>query len=333
MPIKDLKDSSPPFSFPPDSISSSGAGSSVDPNARNTPVDASPSVEFLPYVDEGEEKRKFWQAVIITVAVFVIVSVLLLGFIVSQRLSSPSTSKIDVKYVDNGPAATNGTLPPRQPTRTPIPTKAFSAQPTLAPLTRIPTSRLQPTSRITYIVQSPTAGTPQTTIPVVSATATPTAGPSTTPSVSVTLLPTMTPSITPTLSGTPTTIPTPTAYLVTSVDTYNYTTVYAGTSATATFQIYNTGGTSLYVSSIKLVPENTSSAFSIVAGGTCVTDVSPLSPPVIINAGSLKCVNVQVAPTYYTVNTSTLQILWNGTYIKNITLSVTVPTPTPSPTP
>ena len=323
------EDTLPPFGSPsetaPPSASASPPPGTVP--SGGSPADPSPPIEFLPYVDEVEEKRKFWQVVFITMAIFFVLSVLIVGFIISQRLSTPADSKISVKYIDTA-LPTSGVLPTRQPTRAPTSLGAIgSAEPTPLSLTRIPTSRPKPTAQITYIVQTTGTTTPGATIPITSATATPTPNGSVTPTVS--LLPTMTPTVTPTITNTPTITPTPTAYLVTSVDTYNYTTVYAGSTATATFQIYNTGGTSLYISNLALVPANTSSAFSIVAGGPCISETST---PVIITGGSLKCVNVMVAPTYSTVNTTTLQILWNGTYIKNIALSVTVPTPTPTPT-
>jgi len=330
MPVNNGEDTMPPFGSPseitpPSATPSPPTGAS---SSGGSPADPSPPIEFLPYVDEVEEKRKFWQVVFITMAIFFVLSVLIVGFVVSQRLSTPADTKISVKYIDTAPP-TSGVLPTRQPTRTPTPSGNIgSFQPTPFSLTRIPTSRPRPTAQITYVVQTTGTTTPGATILIISTTATPTPNTSVTPTVS--LLPTMTPSITLTLTNTPTITPTPTAYLVTSVDTYNYTTVYVGSTATATFQIYNTGGTSLYISNLALVPANTSSAFSIVAGGPCISESST---PVVIAGGSLKCVNVMVAPTYSSVNTTTLQILWNGTYIKNITLSVTVPTPTPTPTP
>lgn len=330
MPTNNPEDTLPPFSSPPDpNVPSVGPSPETPPPSTSSPVDPAPPIEFLPYIDETEEKRKFWQAVMITMAIFFVLTVLVAGFIVSQRLSNPSDSKVNVQYVDSAPDG--GPLPTRQPTRAPTPAKMASVNPVILPLTKIPTSR--PTvPKITYVAQGST--TPGSTIPVSTGSPTVTITGSITPSV--TLLPTTTPTITPTFtvtptpSNTPTTIPTPTAYIVTSVDSYNYGTVFAGSSVTATFQIYNTGGTSLTISSLSLATTGTSNPYSITSGGGCITSSDT---PIVLTQGTQKCVNILFAPTYTTVNSNTLQIWWNGSSIKNITLLATVPTPTPTPTP
>ncbi len=326
MPINNPEDSLPPIESTPDlGAAAPSVPSSVGGVAGGSPADPAPSIEFLPYVDEAEEKRKFWQAVFITIAVFFVVSVLIIGFIISQRLSAPAESKISVKYVDSSPAG-NVTLPTRQPTRTPTPTPFISLRPTVPPLTRIPTSRPSPPRQVTYVVQN--TGTPRVTVPVTSLTPTPTYNPS------ITLLPTMTSApvptatLTPTVSNTPTAIPTPTAYLYVD-DTYNYSVVSPGNTTTKRFNLYNIGGSSLSISNVVIIDAD-NSAFSIIDDPACFTGIDM---PVTIAQGTYKCVMVKAAPTYSTDNTGTLQIVWNGVYYKLISLIVTVPTATPIPTP
>lgn len=313
---------SPPFGTPP--VPGSSVYETVEStgDAATTPVEATPSVEFLPYVDEVEERKKFWQAVFITLGLFSVVTVLVVGFVVSQRLSTPSSSKINVQYLD-GATAGNGVLPSRQPTQKPTPLVLLSPKPTSFSNSRLPTSRPTPTRQVTTIAVNQRTGTPTpsstTTTPTSATTATPT---------SVTLLPTVTPTTTPT--NTPTFTPTPTPYLVTSVDTYAYGSVTAGLTATATFQLFNTGGTSLSITNLFIASTGTNNPFSITAGGGCITEASV---PITINAGATKCVNVMFSPTYTSVNSNSLQIYWNNTNIKIILLSGAVPTATPTITP
>lgn len=322
-----IEDSLPPFGPPPETNPPSMPPTPpVESTPKSSPADPAPPVEFLPFVDEAEEKRKFIQVVLITIAVFFVITVLIAGFVVSQRLSSPTSSKINVQYIDS--SGDSVALPTRQPTRAPTPINA-TLQPTSYSLIKIPTTAPKPSAQITYVVQKTGTVTPvSATIPVSTATLTPTPNGSVTPTV--TLLPTMTPTITPTITNTPTITPTPTSYLVTSVDSYNFSTVHAGSSVTATFQIYNVGGSSLTVSALSITGD-TNSPYSIVAGGGCITQVNT---PVIMENNSIKCINVLAAPTYSSNTVAqNLQILWNGANVKNITLSITVPTATPTPTP
>ena len=286
------------------------------------PVEPTPSVEFLPYVDEVEERKKFWQAVLITLGIFTVVTVLVAGFVLSQRLSSPTNPKISVQYLD-GATAGNGTLPSRQPTQKPTPLVLLSPRPTSFSNSRLPTSRATPTRQVTNISVNRRTGTPT---PTNSTSVTPTVATTATPTT-VTLLPTVTPTTTPT--NTPTSTPTPTPYLVTSVDTYAYGSVTAGLTATATFQLFNTGGSSLSITNLFIASTGTNNPYSITAGGGCITEASV---PITINAGATKCVNVMFSPTYTSVNSNSLQIYWNNTNIKIILLSGTVPTATPTAT-
>ncbi|MBP6993852.1 hypothetical protein KBB12_01265 [Candidatus Woesebacteria bacterium] len=320
-------DSLPPFGPSPETTPPSVPTTPpVESAPRGSPADPAPPVEFLPFVDEAEEKRRFIQVVLITIAVFFVITVLIVGFVVSQRLSSPASSKVNVQYIDS--SGDSVALPTRQPTRGLTSVKT-TIQPTSYSFVKIPTSAPKPSAQITYIVQKTGTVTPgSATIPVSTATLTPTPNGSITPTV--TLLPTMTPTITPTITNTPTITPTPTSYLVTSVDSYNFSTVYAGSSVTATFQIYNVGGSSLTISALSITGD-TNSPYSITTGGGCITQANT---PVIMQNNSIKCINVLAAPTYSS-NTvvQNLQILWNGANVKNIALSISVPTPTPTPTP
>ncbi len=315
---------SPPFATPPvPGTFVSGTAEGVSDTASTTTVEGTPSVEFLPYVDEVEERKKFWQAVFITLGLFSVVTVLVVGFVVSQRLSAPANPKISVQYLD-GATAGDGTLPSRQPTQKPTPLVLLSPRPTSFSSSKLPTSRPTPPRSVTNIAVNQRTGTPTPTsalsvTPSVATTLTPT---------SATLLPTVTPTTTPT--NTPTSTPTPTPYLVTSVDTYAYGSVTAGLTATATFQLFNTGGSSLSITNLFIASTGTNNPFTITAGGGCITEASV---PITISAGSTKCVNVMFSPTYTSVNSNSLQIYWNNTNIKIILLSGTVPTATPTITP
>ncbi len=301
---------------------------SAPPIAKKSPGDGAAPVEFLPYVDEMEEKKKFWQAVFITLAVFFVLGVVVFGFVISQRLSRPATTSVSVSYIDSAtPNPTN--FPTRAPTKTPVPDSFAPITSQISPpigLTRIPTRRPTQQAQVPLITQgaSPTpTSTQSSSIPTATRTPTPITS---TPTPTSGLLPTMTP--TGTVTNTPTSTPLPTPNLVTSVDSYNFGSVLAGTTTTVVFQLYNTGTTFLTISEIGLATGGSSNPYSIVPDGVCIIDT-----PTTIANGAYKCVRVQIAPTYSTVNTNYLQIFWGGSNVKNITLTATVPTPTPTPTP
>lgn len=286
--ISDRQPGPPPVSPP---------GGSVDTTV--------PSVEFIPYVDEVEERRKFWQSVVITLAVFAVIGAVVAGVVISRRLSEPTDSKINVQYVDSVPG--DSTIPTRAPTQRPTPLTIVTLQPTTSSTVRVPT----PTPKVVNLLVNQRSPTPRPSGTSSSPTPTSSLLPTTTPTSSQ-LLPTMTAS--------------PTPYLISDTDSQNYGAVTAGLTATAKIQLLNVGSSSLTISNLFITTTGTNNPYSVVEGGGCITSASL---PVTMDPGSIKCINVMYAPSYQSENSKTLNLIWNNNRIKTILLTGTVPTATP----
>jgi len=281
-------------------------------------VEPAPSMEFLPYVDEVEERKNFWKTVIITFLIFTGISTIGMGYVVSQRLSQPSP-KIDIQYVDGAPDLS--TTPviniTRKPTRTPspvqnIPTIGGGTNPSTIPG---PSSAVAPTSSVPFIVFS---------------TATPTPIPALIPTSATVATPTVSSTYIPTVTSDPLR-PTVTPYLFSSADTVNFGTVEVGTSKGVVFQLMNLGGLPLTISEI-FFSTTGDNIYTLSNGGdgSCITNTNV---PLTLGVNTTKCISVHFKPTSTSYNSSTLIIRWNITSMKSITLVGSIPvTPTPSPT-
>lgn len=292
----------------------------VAPAAASQP-EATPSVEFVPYIDEAEEKRKFWKTVIITMGIFLVISVVVIGFIISQRLSQPPT-KLDIQYLDGGPSAsvTTAIVITRKPTRTPMPgIIGPGISPIQVGITRIPTN---PQRQVTlpFIIINNSANTP--TPGTVANTPTPTAGGATsTPG------PTNTPV--PTLLPTTTTTPTPTAMLQSSTSSIDFGT--SSTSVTRTFTIINTGGAPLSITTMNF-SSGGDIPFSFTDAGLGCILFAATPTPIVISPQTTRCVGITFSTTTAGTYTNGVQIWWNTSNHVDVTLVGIRATPTPTNT-
>ena len=305
-----------------------GAESSAQQDHEGTKKEPLPSIEFLPYVDEAEEKRRFWKTVLITMLVFVAVSSAIIGYVFTQRLSQPSKPKINIQYIDSAPRAdvTIKIQVSARPTRAPTAATSLTPLSPIVQATRAPTTR--PGGSIPYVVLR--TGTPAV-IPIKISTPAPTKASSagqTQPTVTapVTPLPTVTP-----------TGPAPTPYLYSTSDgtsgiSFGY--VDPGSSVSSVIQIVNIGGSSLTVSDLAFATTGGTNPYLLSGGGdgSCLTSANL---PFTLAVGAGKCISIHFNPSSGTSNTNSLLIRWNTSNIKNVPLlgNATTPTRTPSPTP
>lgn len=288
--------------------------------AQDTPKTALPSIEFIPFIDEAEEKKKFWKTVFITVLVFTAISSLIIGYVLTQRLSQPSPAQIDVQYLDSAPPVSitlNVTLRPPRTQRT---------SPTTVPLNKIAKANRTPTpsigGNIPYVTVS--GGTPVLT-PISVSTPAATRTPTTNPAASAY------PTVTPTSANAPT------PYLYATTDgtsgvVFPYTA--PGGSVGAIIQLMNLGGSSLAISELSFAVTGGANPYTVSAGGDGTCLVFAATPtPYNLAAGASKCVSIHYKPTTSTSSSNSLLVRWNTASIKSITLSAVSATSTPTPTP
>lgn len=284
-----------------------------------------PSIEFLPYVDEVEEKRKFWKTVLITVFIFTLASASIIGYVLTQRLSQPSKPKINVQYVDTIPQTTiainiqTTLFPTKEPKTTILP-------PHLSPSVKT-TQQTIPKTTITipYIIISSGTPTKATGILIPKKTSVPSpTRPTTTPNE------TPLPTVTPTPPGA-----TPTPYLYATTDGTNgvvFSYTEPGTSVGSVIQIMNLGGSALTISELMFAITGGSNPYVLSGGGEgdCLTSSNL---PYTLSAGVSRCISIHFNPTLTSTNTNSLLIRWDSSNIKTVPLSGNVTTPTPTRTP
>lgn len=306
--------------------------------AVNTAKKAGGAVEFVPYVDDSEEKKEFWRAVIITFVVFAGISALGLGFVISRRLSEPPESlALQPTYIDSSPSSNSSgktVVITKKPTKTPTPLATptgASSNPKAFPTSQFPTGK--PSNFLSFI-QNPFSSIFSST----QATPTPTSSVNPSITTSITATSTMAPTITSSLLTTttptllPTATPTPDIYLSTesSSNQMIFGAVIAGSSVSQVIYIYNTGLSSFTLSSIAFASTGSTNPFTLSSEDGCITNtVLPLT----LASGASKCVKIYFAPTASTNNSNVLQVFWNSLNINNVALVGIGMTPTPTITP
>ena len=292
------------------------------------------AVEFVPYVDDSEEKKEFWRAVIITFVVFAGISALGLGLIISRRLSEPPESlALQPRYIDSSPSSNSSgktVVITKKPTKTPTPLATptgGASNPKAFPTSQFPTGK--PSSFLSFIqnpfssIFSSTQATPTpgtsitgTITPSVTATTTP-------PSATSTLLPTASATLLPTAT------PTPDIYLSTesSSNQMIFGAVITGSSVSQVIYIYNTGLSSFTLSSIAFASTGSTNPFLLSSEDGCVTNTAL---PLTLASGASKCVKIYFTPTASTNNSNVLQVFWNSLNINNVALVGVGMTPTPT---
>ncbi len=325
-----------------------GATQAAVAGFRDDAKNPSPLADFMPFVDNTNERSEFWRALIVTFVVLAGISALGVGFVLSQRLNSPpETMALTPKYIDSSPNTVSANV---TTTRAPTPKSLEFGSSNSIDLTIVPTPR--PTSQFPSGVPSSFVpffvnpfSTQSATLLAVSGTITPTGSISTspTPTGSITISPTITltptTTISPTQSPTPvntsTPTPTPEAYLTTNIvnDTLNFGSrdILDG-ATTQTFNIYNVNDVNFVVNKIDFSTTGPFNPYSVLDEDTCLTNTSL---PVTMSVGQSKCIKVQVEPTALTNNTNYLLIFWytwRSSNVKIITLTTVATTPTPTVT-
>jgi hypothetical protein len=273
--------------------------------------------EFTPFVDDGDDKKEFWKSVIVTFSIVAAISMLGLGFIISNRLNAEdSSTTLTPQYIDsnnsNSSKVPKEVFITRKPSRTPTPAKKKTS-PIDKQSDQFPTGK--PSSAVT-----------QNPFGIIGKSPTPTSQYSPTPAQSPT------PSLLPTVTYTPAPTPTPIIKLSTEATgnqlTYGTTVVDSG-SVSQVMYIYNTGQTQFSLTSISFATTGSTNPFSIVAEDGCIVNTSL---PMNVASGGSKCVKIYFTPTSTTTTSNVLQIFWNTTNIASVNVVGVAITKTPTPT-
>lgn len=300
----------------PDQIPNETVQSVQDVNPP-TQTEPSPSVEFVPYIDEIEEKKKFWKTVIITMGGFLVISVIIIGVVISNRLSQPRP-KLDIQYLDGGPSSSNPTTviisrrPSRYPSASVPPVGGYV--PVQTGITRIPTTPPRLVTVPFVIVNnntvSPTSGSTAPTPTIASGT-------------SATPVPTSVPTLL------PTTTPTPTVYLIvpTSLVFDSVT-----SSETKTANMINMGNTPVTISNMYFLQGGSDNPFTFANSNSC-TYFSGTPTPVTLKQSEQTCIAISFNPSQVKQYSNAAYIVMSPQGLITISLAGTKATPTPTNTP
>ncbi len=292
-----------------------GQAKATAPDIRAVPPKkaGTSATQVVPFIDGAYEKKQFYKTMLVSFAVFSVISAALVGMAlyakVGQGGDQPPTTTQLIRQ-DDDVLRTVG-AEEQSPVRerpltgpTIVPTPVFAG----------------------YSV--PVLTQPVITVPVIP-------GKKTTPTTTINpLTPTRTTTPTPTslLSVTPT--PTSVLYLSTesTSNQVNFGNVSVNTELTTQVTMRNIGANSITINAMFFSTVGATNPFIIQSGSASTPCLTNSDLPYTLGSNESRCILFKYTPSSTSINTNIFLMYWNTSFAKSITLNGTVTTPTPTPT-